>query len=916
MHAITFYSYKGGVGRSLLVANCALHLAQLGLRVVVLDLDLEAPGLHYKFRASLPPHFTPKRGIVDLIADYATKNELYTSLSEASFEVRLEEPLREPNEPPPRGRLYVIPAGSAPSLDYWHRVADIDWKKFLYDEDATGVEFFVDLRERIAEEFSADILLVDSRTGITEIGNVATSVLADKIVCIVADSPENLEGARAVLRGLRQHRRLSDGAPIEMKLAVSRPHASQSIVERLERVRQFFEEPAELLDATLVVDAPYPLAYAPEVEESEHLVIKSSEPGKTSQLALDYTALAEEMVPERYWEGIRTAWTPRSKSPYPYSVWNYVSFSLQQPGVPLDGLYQLGRRCSIVVPGFDASMRSLEGGTLATWFEDNKTAAVPITLVAQAPEGAVRVPDPSLEDLVGLRDHPHTNRQLDAELCLRLPRTFPAFRCAGSGGGAGMVIEIERAMGADERAVLRKAWASLGYGSTLRLATRLNPAIGKEEPKFRFPNMQGDINLVPSRRLSSVFSRAIRDLVFEDEERWMSSRRGIYRGELNEPSAVLPGWRKVHAARLLVGSGGLGMPGISKLLPFCDQLLFELPLQKDGDATFAASGFTRDDLFVLAKQGRIVLLLPQALDRYDPALLNELAEKAPEALVFSRTLCAATMIELRRRLYPWFFPNFDMRERYDRLHRAWTRTSTASAYARNSYEAALVRLLSVIWSREEWHTHEKGAMASMYLGGGLGTLLADWVQRALKRDLLIESMQAAASIERAAALGAAVVPLHRPEFSLLELTNIGAALLSIRSDSNRTMVPPIHFHLPAAGPSAIEIANHHSDELHKKRRLIADLVSGRAYPVTSALKGVIRRATRLIDVVRQEPSLSLTVTTSAYLDTVGTGYGRDATLRAMRSVVAENEQLTDSAPHDRVKQLPPIVVAVLETFHK
>ena len=49
MRTITFYSYKGGVGRSLLVANAARYLSTLGKKVFALDLDLEAPGLHYKF---------------------------------------------------------------------------------------------------------------------------------------------------------------------------------------------------------------------------------------------------------------------------------------------------------------------------------------------------------------------------------------------------------------------------------------------------------------------------------------------------------------------------------------------------------------------------------------------------------------------------------------------------------------------------------------------------------------------------------------------------------------------------------------------------------------------------------------------------------------------------------------------------
>lgn len=913
MYTITFYSYKGGVGRSLLVANCALHLAQLGLRVVVLDLDLEAPGLHYKFRRALPDGFVPKRGIVDLIDNYATRNELYTSIAEASFEVPLEEPLLDTGDPPPRGRLHVIPAGSAPSLDYWHRVANIDWKRFLYDEGATGVEFFIDLRERIAEELSADILLVDSRTGITEIGNVATSVLADKVVCIVTDTPENLEGARAVLRGLRQHRRLSDDAQIEMKIAVSRPHVSQSIAERLERIRRFFAEPAEFLDASLTVDTPYPLAYAPEVEQDEHLVV-NTDPGSASQLVLDYIAIAEEIIPEHCWEGIRTAWTPRSKSPYLYSVWNYVWFSLQQPSVHVDGLFRRGRRCSIVVHGFDSDTRARDGKRLSTWFGDSKTMGVPIDLVARIPNGAVRVPDPGIDDLVNLRDLPRNERQVDVELCLRLPRTFPHFRYRGSGGGTGTVIEVERSLRADERAILRKEWSSLGYGSTLRLATRVNPDIATEKPEFRSPKKQGDISLIPSRRLPSVFSKSVRDLVLQDEERWMSCRHAIYRGELDEPSAVLPAWRKAHAARLLVGSRDLGTHDALRLLPFCDQLLLDLPLGDEVDPSLANLGFSREDLIALAKDGRVIVVLAQSIDRYEPNLLNELADQAPDAMLLSRSLCAATMIELRRRLYPWFFPNFGLRERLNVLHRAWTRAQDAASSPDDFEHAAFVSLLSEIWSREEWHTHEKGAMASFYLGGGLGTLLGHWVQCALKRDLLIESMPAAASIERAAALGAAVVPLHRPEFSLLRLTTIGAALLSIYSNPNQWIVSPVSFNLPAAMASAFEAARLDGDELRAARGIIADFIAGKATPIMSAFKGALRRLTKLSGTTSKTGTLNLTAPTSMFLDvaTKDAAYGRDATLRAMRDLFA-NEVDPEGSSVNNETRFPPVVIARLDT---
>src|SRR5882762_11144508 len=49
MRVITFYSYKGGVGRTLACANFGKYLAKTGQKVVLADMDFEAPGLDSKF---------------------------------------------------------------------------------------------------------------------------------------------------------------------------------------------------------------------------------------------------------------------------------------------------------------------------------------------------------------------------------------------------------------------------------------------------------------------------------------------------------------------------------------------------------------------------------------------------------------------------------------------------------------------------------------------------------------------------------------------------------------------------------------------------------------------------------------------------------------------------------------------------
>src|SRR5580698_10337359 len=66
----TFYSFKGGVGRTMALANVAALLAKWGFSVLAVDWDLEAPGLE-QFFAKLNPDIRKLRrekpGIVDLM---------------------------------------------------------------------------------------------------------------------------------------------------------------------------------------------------------------------------------------------------------------------------------------------------------------------------------------------------------------------------------------------------------------------------------------------------------------------------------------------------------------------------------------------------------------------------------------------------------------------------------------------------------------------------------------------------------------------------------------------------------------------------------------------------------------------------------------------------------------------------------
>ena len=67
MYVTTFYSFKGGVGRTMALVNVAVTLALRGRRVLVVDFDVEAPGLD-TFDVLRPREEVP--GVIDFVTQY------------------------------------------------------------------------------------------------------------------------------------------------------------------------------------------------------------------------------------------------------------------------------------------------------------------------------------------------------------------------------------------------------------------------------------------------------------------------------------------------------------------------------------------------------------------------------------------------------------------------------------------------------------------------------------------------------------------------------------------------------------------------------------------------------------------------------------------------------------------------------
>jgi hypothetical protein len=303
LRTVTFYSYKGGVGRTMVVANCARYLARFGQKVFAIDFDLEAPGLHYKLGLSGPELGTlvVERGLVDYLHPYFTREELPASLAPFTVEIPVPEVETETEieTAEEKGSIRLLPAGAAPSPSYWQKLARLNWHELFYAEDAPGVLLFLELKERIAAEFAPDILLIDSRTGITEVGGVTTTLLADQVVCLLLNNAENLEGAREVLRSIRRAPRLPGQAAVEILPVLTRiPEGDEEAEHRLRgEVRDFLNREADDLASTLAVPEVLVFHSDPDLQRQEALQIGGPRGIGESVLLRDHLRLFSKLLP-------------------------------------------------------------------------------------------------------------------------------------------------------------------------------------------------------------------------------------------------------------------------------------------------------------------------------------------------------------------------------------------------------------------------------------------------------------------------------------------------------------------------------------------------------------------------------------------------------------------------------------------
>ncbi|MDJ0772771.1 MAG: AAA family ATPase [Mastigocoleus sp. MO_167.B18] len=247
---VTFYSFKGGVGRSTALGMVAGILATRNRRVVMVDFDLEAPGISILFDPDIEKINEEQYGVLDYLHQrYLTPEENIPKIESCISQINL----------PTRGELFLVPVGEYDE-NYIHRLADLDRQTLenFYRGANNPIE---QLMEDIKTSLNPDVILIDARPGFSDISAIALFDLADTAIICFSPTDQSFEGLRWVVQGIRKQNQYQAKPDIRFLLTPMPAVASQQYQAWITKVEDWIADNWGLPDEITIKELYYEIPY-------------------------------------------------------------------------------------------------------------------------------------------------------------------------------------------------------------------------------------------------------------------------------------------------------------------------------------------------------------------------------------------------------------------------------------------------------------------------------------------------------------------------------------------------------------------------------------------------------------------------------------------------------------------------------
>lgn len=226
---VVFFSLKGGVGRSTALFFWGRHLVAQGKTVLLVDLDLEAPGLGAQL---LPEEQRPDYGVLDWLVEDLLRNPAAESMLDRML-------AQSPLSASPG--LWVVPASGRVTNEHpGGFIAKLARAYLESAEPEDGSSLAARVRrlvERLEGLVAPDVVLIDSRAGLHETAAAAILHLDADVLLFATDQPTVWEGYRFLLAQLAQMAHFKpakqdDDWRLRLKMVHAKAGQTQSAVDR------------------------------------------------------------------------------------------------------------------------------------------------------------------------------------------------------------------------------------------------------------------------------------------------------------------------------------------------------------------------------------------------------------------------------------------------------------------------------------------------------------------------------------------------------------------------------------------------------------------------------------------------------------------------------------------------------------